>query len=1193
MGGSGDFLVMSGGFRQFRMKFGDKQLQSHPTIMKIKFLPLFLSALCFALQTFGLETQPLAGEWRFAIDRQDAGLAEKWFSKNLALTFNSTNVPFAPLWNTSNRADKGEVGGTLNAHLKIAGKIKLPGILEQQGYGDEISINTPWVLSLYDHFWFLRADYAAYTNAGNTKVPFLSQPERHYVGAAWYQRDIEIPKDWDGKRVTLFMERPHWKSTVWLDDKEIGSDLSLCVPHEYDFGIMSPGKHRLTVRVDNRMILPYRLDAHSVSDSLDDAWNGIIGKIELRATAPVWADDIRIFANATNKTINVRYMLHNVSGRAASGKISFNIESCAGTKPVSVLGSSQNFNNWSETNTQMEGELGTHVDEAGLWSEFSPSLYKLHIEVAADTDKLTHEETTRVFAFRDLHTEGNQFILNGHPMYFRGTHFGGDFPITGYPPTDVDSWKKIFQTCKDYGLNHMRFHSWCPPEAAFEAADELGFYLQVECGMWNEFSPGGVMEKQLYSETERIICKFGNHPSLMLISASNEAHGNWKPVLSQWVKHFREEDPRHLYTPDTGWGLIDNASQPINGGADYLVLGRMGLSPLRGNRGWFGNDYREATAGVPVPIIGHEVGQWVAYPDYDVIKEFTGFMRPGNFEIFRDSAKAHGVLDENKEFAHASGRFQLACYKEEIEANLRTPGMGGVQLLDLHDYTGQGTALVGLLDPLWRSKGYTTPEEFREFCNAVVPLARLKQRTFTTAETLNAPVEAANYSAAALTNAEAKWVISNAKGRVFAEGNFSSATIPVGKNFSIGNISADLSKLPAPAAYQLEVHIRPTSGGGPSGTVYPAFENGWNFWLYPAQISNSVPADVLVTSSWADAEHTLSAGGKVLFLPHNADLDWSNPPLSRTPVFWNALMGPTWTRMLGLWCDTKHPALAEFPTEANCDWQWTELLRNIRAVNLDHLPKNLRPIVSAIDDWNRNYKLGLIFEARVGSGKLLVCAADLNSSPVAQQLRRSLLDYMGGHQFAPRTEISVADFEGLHFNSRIMRALGATATANGRRANEIVDGDPNTSWSSADARGNGPKGPHEIRISFPQPVAMRGLLLMPRQNQREHQGDIREYKLESSDDGTNWQSIASGQLASTFDEQPIAFGKTVTTKELRLTALSGFGKDTSAGLAELAVIYAGPKLNGENSGDVEYKDVRTATPEIDAGDSATKPAPKR
>ena len=247
--------------------------------MKIKFSPLLLLALCVSLKTFAAETLPLAGEWRFALDRNDTGTAEHWFTQNLA------------------------------------DKIKLPGILESQGYGDEISTTTPWVLSLYDHFWFMRADYAGYTNAGHVKVPFISQPQRHYLGAAWYQRDLEIPKSWSGKRVVLFMERPHWKSTVWLDDKEIGSDIRRGVPHEFDFGMLPPGKHRLTVRVDNRMIMPYRLDAHSVSDSLDNAWNGIVGKIELRATPPVWIENVQIFPNVENQTITVRAHIGNLTGK--------------------------------------------------------------------------------------------------------------------------------------------------------------------------------------------------------------------------------------------------------------------------------------------------------------------------------------------------------------------------------------------------------------------------------------------------------------------------------------------------------------------------------------------------------------------------------------------------------------------------------------------------------------------------------------------------------------------------------------------------------------------------------------------------------------------------------------------------------------------------------------------------------------
>ena len=402
----------------------------------------------------------MAGEWRFALDRADTGITAHWFKNGLP------------------------------------DKIQLPGILEAQGYGDEINLHTPWVLSLYDHEWFLRSDYAAYTNDGAVKVPFLCQPPRHYLGAAWYQHDIEIPPAWKGKRIVLFLERPHWETTVWLDNHELGSDISLCAPHEYDLGTEPVGRHRLTIRVDNRMILPYRPDAHSVSDSLDDAWNGIVGKIELRATAPVWIDDVQIFPDAEKKSIRARITLHNSSGIPASGKISFYIESMPGTRPIHVVPSSENFNDVSDTNTSIEGEFNLG-DEAELWSEFSPALYRLCVNVRGGSDKFDFDEqTTNVFGIRDLHVEGNQFILNGRPIYFRGTHFGGDFPLTGYPATDVESWRKIFETCRQYGLNHMRFHSWCPPSAAFEAADELGIYLQVECGMWNSFTSGGVIEKQ-------------------------------------------------------------------------------------------------------------------------------------------------------------------------------------------------------------------------------------------------------------------------------------------------------------------------------------------------------------------------------------------------------------------------------------------------------------------------------------------------------------------------------------------------------------------------------------------------------------------------------------------------------------------------------------------------------------------------
>lgn len=1079
----------------------------------------------------------LSGTWRFALDHQDSGISEQWFAKALP-------------------GDD---------------EIQLPGVLESQGYGDEIDIHTPWVLSLYDHFWYLRSDYSAYTNAGAVKVPFICQPPRHYLGAAWYQRDLEVPEAWQGKHVTLFMERPHWESTVWLDDQKIGADNSLCAPHEFDLGLLPAGHHRLTVRVDNRMILPYRPDAHSVSDSLDDAWNGIIGKIELRETGPVWIYDLQVYPHVATKSVTVRGKIGDLSGNPGTNRLLMMITPFRVGKNPRAMAGTNFLVTWGTNGGVFETELALN-SSAELWDEFHPTIYRLGVGLENGSGAGAH------FGLREFKADGQSFEINGHPVYLRGTHFGGDFPLTGYPPTDVDSWKKIFTTCKAWGLNHMRFHSWCPPEAAFEAADELGFYLQVECGMWNEFRPGGEMEKMLYLETDRIIRAYGNHPSFVLLSASNEAHGAWQRCLPQWVEHYRKEDPRRLYTPDTGWVAIDRPG-PVTG-ADYLVTGRIGQSRTRGDTGWFGRDYGRSLRGVNVPVIAHELGQWCAYPDYDVISGFSGFMHPGNYEIFRDSAAKHGVLAQDKHFAWASGRFQFECYKEEIEANLRTPGMAGFQLLDLHDYTGQGTALVGLLDPFWESKGYTTADEFKQFCGPVVPLARLTQRIFTTADTLNVDCEIANFSAAPLENAAPVWEVEDASGHVI-HSDWPVRTIAVGKNIPLGKISLDLSKLAAPAQCKLRIHL--------DGTTV---SNEWKFWLYPANLTNTPAADVLVTHSWDEAEKALAAGGKVMFLPRMADLDWSSPPLARLPIFWNALMGPTWGRMLGLWCDTNHPALAEFPTGPECNWQWTELTRNLRAINMDRLPPVLQPFVQAIDDWNRNYKLGVAFECAVGPGRLMVCSVDfpdLTGNPVACQLYHSFLDYMAGDKFHPSAAVTAGDLRNLLFDTRIMAKLHATAEADGQPADALIDGDPNTFWLS-DA---GDRPPHEITVSFPNPEPVAGVVLMPRQNHREHQGDIRVYQLQRSDDGTNWVEICRGQLASTFDPQKIMFAGAIPVKNLRLTALSGFGTDTTAALAEMAVMYAGPKLaDGDDS--IEYQRVRTASPDIDAGgDQPGKPAKSR
>jgi len=828
--------------------------------------------------------QSLAGQWRFALDRDDAGVKAAWFAKGLA-----ANTP-----------------------------IQLPGILQTQGYGDEITAETQFVAALpRDMRWYLLPQYKEYTRPGHVEVPYLSQPVRHYLGVAWYQREIAIPAVWSGKRCALLLERTRWQTDVYLDDKLIGSNRSLVAPHEFELGILNPGTHRLSIRIDNRMLPPpYRPDGHSVSDAEGSTWNGIVGRIELSATSPVWIEDAQVFTKVASRSAQVRVKIGNLSGRAGSGTLQ------AGriTAPVE----------WTAEGG--EAALDVPLPNAVPWSEFQPALQKLVVSLSGPGADDRRELT---FGLREIKADGKNILLNGELFHFRATHDGGGFPLTGYPATDVATWKLILGICKEWGLNGMRFHSWCPPEAAFTAADEIGFYLRPECGVWNSFDPERKMLEVLHQETAALLKAYGNHPSLVMLGATNEPAGHYAEQLPEWDRKWRQADPRRLYSDGTG------RFSPAPGGpgtpfaADYLVTGA-----ARGPRGWFGADYEEVLKGMlrgsTPPCLGHEVGQWCAYPDFAVIDKFSGkqkyaafadgigtgktaYMHPGNYIIMRDSAEKHGNLARNRELAHASGRFQVACYKEEIEANLRTPSYSGYELLDLHDYLGQGGALIGLVDAFWESKGYVGPQEFRQFNNTTVPLARLRDRAIANDKPLRTEVEVAHFGPKPLAAVTPVWRIVDSAGKTAASGSLAQRAVPRGKNLPLGTISCDLSKLRAPAAYRLAVELQGTP-----------FRNEWNFWLYPSMVETAAPQGVVVTESWTDAKTALAAGGRVLFLSGAPEKPSVDVAMTTVPIFWNRLMNPSRTWMLGLWCDTRHRALRAFPrrqTATGSGWIFWEKRR--------------------------------------------------------------------------------------------------------------------------------------------------------------------------------------------------------------------------------------------------------------------------
>ena len=909
------------------------------------------------------ETLDLSGPWHYALDRENTGLANQWYSR--------------PLTDAT---------------------IKLPGTLPGNGIGDPVTVDTKWTGGIFDRSYFTSPEYAAYRTPGNIKVPFWLQPETHYVGAAWYQRDIDIPANWNVRHLELHLERPHWKTTAWFDDRLIGSNDSLSVAHVYDLGLAAgPGHHRLTVRIDNTFDPDIGENSHSVSDHTQGNWNGIVGRIELIATAPIWIDDLTIIPRVKDRVALVRGKLAASDRQAWPATVQI-----TGGPKTGRPRPAMNANVAADGSFSLDYPLGA---DAPLWDEFNPALHHVTATLA------NGEQREATFGLREIVTEGRRILINGRAVFLRGTLDCAAFPRTGHPPTDVASWRTIFTSIQAHGLNHIRFHSWCPPEAAFAAADELGLYLQIEVASWPNQSTtlgdGKPVDEWINRETARILRANGNHPSFVMLCAGNEPGGkSYTAWLTDWVKRQKATDSRRLYTAGAGWPEIPENDYHVTPEPRIQHWGEGLNSRINQLAPETRTDYRDFIGARTTPVVSHEIGQWCVYPNFAEMPKYTGYLKPRNFEIFRDSLAAHHLTDQAHDFLIASGKLQALCYKEEIESALRTPEMGGFQLLGLSDFPGQGTALVGVLDAFWEEKGYIKPKEFARFCSSTVVLARLDKRVFTQNEPFIADIEVAHFGPAALKGIVPAWKIVGDDGHVAAQGRLNSHDLPTGGLTQFGRLELELTSLPAPAHYKCVVSLANT-----------AFENDWDFWVYPPATAVVAPAPsslLVVRALNANAQMQLEAGGDVLLIippTHVApDPVRGKIELGFSSIFWNT----AWTNgqaphTLGILCDPKHPALDQFPTDLHSNWQWWYAVSHAGAINLDGLPADLKPIVQVIDDWVTNRKLALVFEARVGKGRLLVTSIDLNEAvldPVRRQLRASLLAYAASPHFAPTVTVT-------------------------------------------------------------------------------------------------------------------------------------------------------------------------------------------
>lgn len=909
----------------------------------------------------------LAGNWRIALDGNykdwpfKTGESEQWYKKELpsqSELFLLNQIYFK------------------NAAFAVNDWIQLPGSTDEAGIGVLLKEAQPYTVGL----------------------------ERKYTynGAFWVQRKITIPENWAGRQITLFIERTLGGSTAYWDGQKAGSDYGYAIPHQILLDQhVSSGEHVLTILI-NKDEIRYEHTGHQDINANGTSWNGIVGRIELLSrTDQAQIHDLQVYPDMKQDRIGLKVILSD-NDRYASRQLRIYVKRPEATS-FSLLSTIDQPADSVFVNCHL-------LKPVSLWSEFEPNLYELRCELDV-AGKIKDVYSTK-FGMRSIGTDAGYIQINGNNVLMRGTLDCGSFPLQGYPFMEKAPWLKMMNTCKSYGLNHIRFHTWCPPDAAFDAADETGIYLQVE------------LAGAPYTEINRILKNYGNHPSFCMLSLNNEVMGA-TTLNERVVAAAKKTDSRHLYSctshpvgPNrnddyfiSAWGIEKISDWPFAkpivgitwGGGDGIHASRFNVHPPE-----TASDFSSAIAGLKAPVIAHEMGQWAMFPDLKEIDKYAkGVLRNTNYERIQKQLERRGLLHLQQQFANASGKFSALLYKEEMESVLRTPGYAGFQLLGLNDYQGQYISVVGILNSFWESKDLVSGQQHRSYCNPIVPLAKLKKRTWKNQETFNAGVSISNFTFQDISHVRPQWTVFDENEVPLKSGILSERLLKKGTITDFPGIELSLKEIKAATKCILRISVPDLN-----------IQNQWDFWVYP--ISDSIKSDEVYfvkASELNTADKLLRQGKKVLLQLDSASLISYRQPCF-TPVFWNSILKwPQRSHTLGILCNPNHKALLNFPTEYHSNWQWWDIAMHSYAMTLDSLPVTVHPIIQVIDSYEINTRLAYLWECRVGAGKLMVTSIDftrnLTERLASNQLKYSILKYMNSADFNPEVEIEFSQIRHL------------------------------------------------------------------------------------------------------------------------------------------------------------------------------------
>lgn len=864
-----------------------------------------------------------------------------------------------------------------------SGSIRLPGTLDEAGFGFPDDPANQW-----------QADDLKRLGLWREGDPILTRLTRKKVfeGAARFSRKLSwhLPS---GCRVFLECERVRCLRLLVNGQEAVPvQPVCLSAPAVFEVTGLVTGEDEFVLVSDNsypgwpRDAIVY---ASAASDETQTNWNGVLGFIRLRIEQPSFLAGVRVYPRDGRAEIRVDLDL------IRPVKDVLRVSSPALTEEIEIP--------VPETSGAFELRCDAPLrPDLRSWDLGEGVLYPLTVS-AAGLESRTVSFGVRSFAARDGH-----LTLNGRRFFLRGETNCAAFPETGYIPTDTKTWTAILEQYRAYGVNCVRFHSHCPPEAAFTAADRLGMLMQPELSHWDPKDAFATEEARAYytAEARRILRHLANHPSFVMLSFGNELHwrDEFRPFVDGLLRELHAADPTRLYI--AGSNAFYGAKGP-NPGDGFYTSSDEREEMLRATsadfRGWLNREDADACADYSaamakfralsdLPVFSFEVGQYEVLPDFSEIMEYHGVTVPANLMHMERKMRAAGLEEEWPRMVRATGENALQCYRAEIEAAMRTDEFSGISLLSLQDFPGQGTALVGMMNAHLKPKpcSFADPERFAAFFRDVLPLALLPRYVYCSGEEAAFPVRIANYGKTGLEGSCA-WSLAGKDFEV--SGETASFRVPAGSLSGKQEIRFTLPVLQEAAKLTLSLRY-----GGSSNT-YP-------LWVYP-DAEPVRPAEVLECRVLdGDARRTLASGGRVFLAPNStAEALPCSVQAQFSPDFWSVCTFPTQSGCMGQLIDENHPLFRAYPTESFSSWQWKPMACK-RAVLL---PRRMKTIVAEMDSCVLLRPMAQLFECRCGGGRLLVSSLDLHSleaAPNVRALKKAIYDYMASDLFCPEEELT-------------------------------------------------------------------------------------------------------------------------------------------------------------------------------------------